>query len=383
MKTLGLYFKLVQRSAIGNFLMYTAIFLFIIIISSNLSPVSNTTFEVNKVNATVINRDNSVFSQKLTEYMEENTVPVAVEDNAEKMNDALFFTDTSIILIIPEGFGDSFLSGGDKQIDIMESAYADRSALVKQVMNNYLTASSLYLSAKGEIDYDAVKADVSKSANIVIEDGQEDKASNNVLRFMNMLAYPFLGIFTSCVVEIMMIINKRETRCRTLCSPMNPTKYTMKIYLGNVIFALAVFALFIIAGFILMGEQLAVISGLLMIINAFALAMVCLTLSFMLGTIISKRAVLSGVSNVLSLGFCFLGGAFVEQEYLTDVVKNIAVVNPVYWFIDVNNTIASLGEINLTTIQPAIGPFLIELCFIPIFITIALIVAKQKRTSTN
>jgi len=82
----------------------------------------------------------------------------------------------------------------------------------------------------------------------------------------------------------------------------------------------------------------------------------------------------------VSLGCCFLGGAFVPQQLLSETVKSTAIFNPVYWFINVNDKLNALSTFNMDTLTPLLFEMLIMLAFSVAFLGVGLVIMKQRRT---
>ncbi|MBR0351288.1 MAG: ABC transporter permease, partial [Clostridia bacterium] len=70
---------------------------------------------------------------------------------------------------------------------------------------------------------------------------------------------------------------------------------------------------------------------------------------------------------------------FVPPEWLPDFVKTIGHIFPAYYFIDANQTIASLEEVNLETLQPVLINIGIVIAFTVVFMILTNIVTKKRR----
>ena len=94
---------------------------------------------------------------------------------------------------------------------------------------------------------------------------------------------------------------------------------------------------------------------------------------------VKNKDSISGIVNVIGLGSSFLCGAFIPLEWLPDSVKTIAHIFPTYYFVEGNETIAKLEEINFETLKPIIINAGIVIAFTVVFIILTNIVTKKRR----
>lgn len=95
-----------------------------------------------------------------------------------------------------------------------------------------------------------------------------------------------------------------------------------------------------------------------------------MSIAFALGNLIKNKDIINSIINVIALGSSFLCGAFVPIEFLPDSVLKIAHILPSYYFINNNEVIKTLEEINIQTLFPFIENLMILGIFI-LFFTIA------------
>ena len=99
----------------------------------------------------------------------------------------------------------------------------------------------------------------------------------------------------------------------------------------------------------------------------------------LIGNLVSNKGAINGIVNVIALGSSFLCGAFVPMEWLPDFVLKIAHALPTYYYINTNEALKTLEELNFETLKPLITNMVIMLGFATIFIILANIVSRKKR----
>ncbi len=384
MQAFKLYFKIVRKSVLLSISIYFVIFSIISIISSTSFKPIEDSFVTSKSDVAIINNDSSEMSDSMVKFISENSNIVDIKSDDESIRDALFFREADYILIIPNGFGDGFIAGNSPQLETMTIPNSTNGMFVDFMVNNYLNTVKLYIDGNESLDFDtivsSVKADMDIETNVNIADNSKKADLSAVNYFFNFTAYPFICIIILGVSMVMIVVNDGEIRRRNNCSPIKSAKFNLQIFAGNAVFALCVWFFFMLYALVLCGKEVLNTSGLLLMLNALVFVISILSLSFLIGNIASKNAI-QPLSNIISLGGCFLGGAFVPQSMLSDTVKTIAIINPTFWFIKANDTIGILSVFNFSTLKDVFFDMGIMLIFSVVFLIIGLIVARRKMTS--
>ncbi|MEG1256748.1 ABC transporter permease [Clostridium sp.] len=378
------YFKIVRKSALASLLIYVAIFTVITVLFSNMGGAAmEPSFETSKCRVVVINKDTSPLSQNLEKYIGENSKLVEIQTDEEGIKDALFFRQAEVIITIPEGFGNMFITETPLNLKTQNIPDSSSGIFVKNMVNNYLTTSKLYSDSMQYTNWEEINNLVNDDLSINTKVNLTGEGKNNykskINYYFNYLSYALISILILGISITSNIFNSSDIKRINLCSPIKPNRFSMQIFLGNISLSLITWALFIALSIIMYKGDMFTVSGLLYSINSLVFTITCLSLSFLIGNLASKTSI-KPISNCVALGGCFLGGAFVPQSLLSETVKNIAIVNPVYWFIKVNDKIGTLSVFNKETIAPILFEMIILLAFAAAFLGIALVVIKQKRT---
>lgn len=388
MKVFKLYFKVFKKSVMIPALMYIVIFSALVIMFSSFGSGGATAgkFEPSKCDVAVINQDGSAFSKVLEEYIESQSKPVNLSGDEQSIKDALFFRSADYILIIPEGYGDLFLEGKNPNLETYTIPDSTDGVFVDMLVNRYVKSFDLYRIGTQDMDIDAideaVRSDLAFSTPVHTPEQTEVKDDITSVNFyFNYTAYPYLAMIILVVSMITLILNGKEIKRRNLCAPINQTAFSLKLFLANTVVVLIFWVIFSGYAFLFYGERIIGMQGFLYCANGLVYVLMCLALSFMISNIVSSKNAISAISNTLGLGCSFLGGVFVPQSMLSDTVKNIAIVNPLFWFVKANNHIASLSTYDMEAMKPLYMYILIEVLFAAVFMAIALVAIKQKRTA--
>jgi ABC-2 type transport system permease protein len=86
----------------------------------------------------------------------------------------------------------------------------------------------------------------------------------------------------------------------------------------------------ILLSLVLCGTDVISPNFVLMCANSLCFAISALSLSFLIGGMVSTRGAQNAIANVLSLGMSFTSGVFVPQQYLSSSLLNVAHFLPSY-----------------------------------------------------
>lgn len=385
MQAFKLYYKILFRRLIITIIIYVGIFSAMTIAFSTYGGNQyEGVFELSKCSVAVINNDNSELSNNLEAYINEKSKPVKIKNDIDSYKDALFFRECEYIAIIPEGFEESFKAGNALSIETMAIPDSASGTFISQMIDGYLNTAKFYLSVDTNASIKSITEnvilDLSNNAKVTLTETTKKETGSKTQSFFNFLPYPVMCILIIVVSNIMMVFNLTDIKRRNQCSPLKYGKFNIQLLLGNGTLAIALWVVFITMSIVMYKGDMLNTSGVVYMMNAFVFMLVSLSLSFLISTVATKKSI-DPICNSLSLGLCFIGGSFVPQSMLSESVKNMAVINPVFWFVKANNSIGSLSTFNFDTMKPIILDMGIQICFSLALVAISLVIIKQKRTS--
>lgn len=360
-------------------IMYTVIL--ILFASLNLQTSDHRmTFTATKPDILIINNDSKIgITEDLINYIEKNSQKIKIENDEEKINDALFYRDVNYIIYIPKNYREDFLNHKNPQIKI-KSTGDYQSSLAEMLLERYIKMANIYNSQKmtEEEIITSIHKTLSKKTKVEITSKLDTSSLETASFYYNFANY---SILAGCVYIICLILSsfkEEKIRKRTIISSMNDKKYNKILLLSNSLFAIFLWAIYVLISIILIGKIMFSMHGILLIINSFVFSICALSIAFLIGTLINNKNAINGIVNVIALGSSFLCGSFVPVEFLPDTVLKIAHILPSYYYINSNEIIKKLEVINIDTITPLIINTTIILMFTIGFIIIINIVTKRK-----
>lgn len=373
---------------IGLGIMYLLIFLFISILmqASGQKQEDTLTFEVVNSRVGIVDLDHSALSKGLIKYLENNNTVVMYENDKEVLIEALYYEDVYSIIVIPENFYEDCLNGKGV-VDITNAPNTTNAIYVDMDINKYIFQIQT-LKAALFTDEEAMQSAIAnakiESQVELIETGSErtEVASHNF--FFRYSPYVYLSVLILMLGNILMPRNQKDMSQRLKCSAISETRQSVETFLSFGVAGIIVFAILIMFATVFYGNELyqdnLVVYYLL---NSFIFMVVSLSISFMIASVAKGQASLSGFSNVVALGLCFMGGVFVPLQFLGEGIVKVAKFLPTYWY-EVN--VSMLGEYNVlkdSQIEKYRDGIFVQLAIAAVCVAIAFMINNKKEAHVN
>lgn len=373
-------FLLILKKNKGLIILYTTILL--VFGSFNMQANQSTVvFEASKPDVFIVNEDEEKgITKGFVDYIKNNSEIAEIQNTKEAIDDALFYEDVSLVVYIPQNFNNDFMNGNNPQITI-KKADTYYSSFAEMLLQRYIKVATIYRETiKNEDELVAkVNETVSQEIDTEITTKLDTTGLTKAAHYFDFASYSFLACLIYIICIVLSTFNEEKVRKRITISSFDYKKHNRILMLGNSLYAIFLWALYAIMSFVMIGEPMKSVHGALFIINSLIFVICATSLSFFLGNLIKNKNAISGVVNVVALGSAFLCGAFVPPEWLPDFVKTIGHVFPAFYYIDSNQTIANLEEVNFDTLQPILINAGIVVAFTVVFMILTNIVTKKRR----
>lgn len=364
----------------GTILLYTVM----LIMFGGINLTSNSTndmFTPTKPNIFIVNKDSNMgLTKNLINYLKKNTNVVSLEDDEEKINDALFYRDISYAIYIPKNYSKDVLDKKDVTIDI-KSSKDYTSSLTEMMLDKYLNVQSNLVNITNNQDelVNMINNTLDVNSEVIVSSKLDNSYLNKVSRYFNFGSYSLLAVIIFIVTLVINSFKENTINKRIIVSSFNYKKHNSLLMLSSFVYSLIVWVLFSLLSVILLGKDMISLRGILYFVNTFMFVMPSLSFGILISTLVNNKDSIGGIVNVVGLGSAFLCGAFIPTEYLPKIVLSIAHVFPAYYFIDSNNLLSSMEIINFSNLIPVFINYFVLIIFMLIFIVVNNYVLKKKR----
>ena len=373
------FFRIVNKLK-PTIILYTALLIIFGAVNMKTSD-NNINFVNSKPDILIINQDvNKGLTKNLIDYMKKNSNIMKVENNEEKINDALFYREVSYVIYIPKDYRKNVLLGKNPKLDIKKTDEYD-AHLSEMMLKRYIKLQNIYnkeASSEDEL-ITLINDNINDDVNVKITSKVDTSKTYNIAYYFNFASYSILAIIIYIVCLVLCSFKEESISKRINISSINYKSHNNKILLASIVFSSIVWLLFVIIGVTIVGDIMFSIRGLISIINSFIFTFCALTLSILISSITNNKNAISGIVNVIALGSAFLCGAFVPAEYLPSSVLNFAHILPAYYYINSNDLLKNIDVINISSMHPIIINMVIIIIFSILFIILNNIVTRRKR----
>lgn len=373
------FFKVVKKY-IGVIILYTVM----LISFGSINYATNNedmTFSNRLPDILIINNDEEVgLTKNLINYLKENANVLDIENNEEKINDAIFYREVNYVIYIPKNYRVDTLNKLNPTIDI-KSANDYDSAYTSMLLTRYLNVQNTYLKYTNNENelINSINNNLSYKTNIEITSKLDTSKLTKISRFFNFASYSIMAVIIYIICLVISSFNKDVVKKRTIISSMNYKKYNKYILLSSFIYSSIIWFLYVILSFIIIGSSMFSLRGLIYILNTFIFSFVALTLALLISNLIKSKGAISGIVNVIALGQAFLCGAFIPSEFLGENIIKYSKILPAYWYNNSNDLLSTIEVINIVNLKPILLNMIVLVIFAVIFIVINNIVSKHRQ----
>ena len=388
--------KLIFRSPL-YLVIYLGLFgvlgLFVSGVTDN-APSEMVVYEQAQRPVAVIDRDNSIVSQGVTDFIAERATIIELKDEKRVLQDAVAQNQTAYILIIPEGFGEEFVSAARSGQTVPElisivSVESISGFWFDHEVSNYLSA----LRISAAIDSDLAFSELVERAELIasiktpleVIQATESVNRNSLLPFfMNWSAYPLTMGIGILVALVFTSFQAGELKRRNGSAPISSTSMNIQITASGFVIVLMGW------GFICLLSLLPVVGGLdiwintplaaaLLALAALIYALIPLAIGFLLSQFGMNQLALNGFVNIVALAMMFLSGIMMGgSAYLDGMMLTIGRFMPAYWYSEALSAVTSAGEFSWSSLNQYFTCLGIMLLFSLAIFSVALFVGRLR-----
>lgn len=373
------YFFCLLKKNLGTMLLYLGIFLllFLLISAQGESQVEN--FTEKKIDFTIVDRDQTALSAGMTDFMEQKHHRVTLKEDETVWKDALYYGDTQLLIIIPEGFTEAF----QKEEPSVNIQYVNRpgyeNSFVITQLESFLTTAGVYYRNGSSMETAVQKAMEKQKLETevtMLTDAQMENSSFQY--FFQYLPYLYISVIVNTLGMILILFQKQDIRNRNICGALSYRKQQLQIGAAGMILSVGVWLFMVVVFFVCGGAGELNTRMLYAHLNSLVFVLVSVSITYFISQLITKLQLLTPISTVLGLGMSFLCGVFVPQHYLGSSVLMVGKFLPAYWYVRLNNILFELentGNSLMTDLAVCIG---VQLLFVAAGFAAGMVAGKRK-----
>lgn len=374
------YMKILKKN-IGLISIYLVIFFSTaMILQASAKKEHLEDFEKTRINLAIADQDDSTLSHALTEYLKtiHNVYRISAEPTV--MQEELFYRNAEYIVQIPKDFYKTCIVD-ENPLSVTKVPGSYSSFYVDQQINAWLNSIRTYTAA-GFSQKEAAAAALEQSVSEVTMYHDEETAveTPGYTYYFRYIPFLFLAVLCYSMGYILLAFRKEDIQKRILASAISTRRQNLEGLLAMFTISLLLWLIAVVGAGVMYGKELLTSKVLgYYLLNTFLMLTIALSLAYLIGLFIKNSNMLNGISNIISLGICFLSGVFVPMNIMDKKVLMVAQFLPVYWYENVNETLSRYHVVSgkvAVDIWKSMG---IEVMFTFALLALILAVSKYKR----
>lgn len=375
------YMNIIKKNT-GMIIMYFVIFAAISVVMLYAGKGNNgqDQFMESKLRAAIVDKDKSGISENIARYISKLHNAKKVKDNLSVLQEEMYYQKYDIVIQIPEGFGEQFLSG-KAAVAVTQQPGQFSYMYVESQINDFINRIIKYNLAGYTMEESFKKVSDIKESKVTLLDVNGN--GGNMPDFAYLFQYfPYISIaiLGNSLGIIVCSFRKKEVKNRMAASAVPLRRQSGEAFLAFIVTGVAVWTGFIIMVLVIKGEELLNNANIFYyILNSFTVMMLSLSMAFLTGMIAKKADTVNMIVTPVSLFMSFLGGVFVPLSMLNNTVRKAARFVPVYWYEEVNNKLSGYAQIPQNVVKEIWRGIGIQILFTIMFIAVTLAVSRYQR----
>lgn len=213
-------------------------------------------FVASKPDVLIINYDEEKgITKDLIKYIRNNSNILNIENNEDKINDALFYRDVNYVIYIPNNYSKDFMDGKNPQIEI-KSTGDYQASFEEMILSRYIKVASIYqknITNEDEL-ISKVNETISKQAETEIISKLDTNNISKATFYYNFASYSILACLLLIISLIMSSFNEEKIRKRIIVSNTNYKNHNKILLLSNCCYSLILWMFYVLISFVILGN---------------------------------------------------------------------------------------------------------------------------------
>ena len=213
-------------------------------------------FVASKPDVLIINYDEEIgITKDLLKYIRNNSNILNIENNEDKINDALFYRDVNYVIYIPNNYSKDFMDGKNPQIEI-KSTGDYQASFEEMILSRYIKVASIYqknITNEDEL-ISKVNETISKQAETEITSKLDTNNISKATFYYNFASYSILACLLLIISLIMSSFNEEKIRKRIIVSNTNYKNHNKILLLSNCCYSLILWMFYVLISFVILGN---------------------------------------------------------------------------------------------------------------------------------
>lgn len=290
------------------------------------------------VNYCLTDEDQSPASKAFAAYLADNFTEVSFNGTPQQKDDAILTGAISASITIKKDF-ESRIAHNEKAVSFMLDPRGTNGAWIESAIGQYLRMAYLQIGPDGHIDQQALNRILSVHSSLITpqktQQNYDQLRDNWYQRYFMYMSYIMMVVTLLLFGNLMLPFKSGNVPTRSLVSGYPNHRFQLELIGGLAVMMAVVLVIFLSGAVIIGGKPSAVPNLGLLVLNMGVFALVSLTASYLLITILPNPGATSAIANVVPLGLSFISGVIVPQNLISSVPAAISKAFPMFYYVRV------------------------------------------------
>lgn len=382
MTVFKVYFLIIRRN-FAAILMYIGIFAGIAVaIQASFRHTGMTEgFSAMKLDVAVVDRGGGILSETLQEVLGLQHDLVTIADDEQVIQEELYYGNVKYVLIVQDKALEK-LQAGEQAVQSITVPGTIAAYYVEAQVNAFL--NEIRTALAGGFSPEEACQEAVALANLSVDVKLVDKNGNAGIRenynyYFAYMPYAFMGAAIMSLSIVIMELKKKDIRRRMQSSAVPFLTQNLVALISFAVLGAAIWGIcMVIQTFLYRGGVFFSNHTGYYLLNSIVFMLVSLSLAYLTGTVSNTPTVLNGMANVISLGFCFLGGIFVPVEMLGEKIEKVSRFLPTYWYSKTNGLLGDYGVLDAGQIKSVWLGIAIQVVFAAACIAVTMAIRQRQ-----
>ena len=395
MQVFKLFFQIAKAKMPGG-LIYLIVF-FAVCFPLSKATAEKSSFTETQLRVVVFDEDQSAESRALVDHIGANHKLMDMENDPQKLLDAMYYERIDYTLTIKKGYGEQLAkTDADASAQALfetfhlHDSYA--TMMMEQYLDEYVRTVRSYVAGGNElsqaIEKTEAQIDVKADVDYVSFDNgttTDPDYSENFAFVFRYMPYVFLSIFINVLCPVLLVMKKKDQRYRMNCSSIKQSSFSAQIFGGTGLLVFAVWVIIMIGTAVMYGGMFRGANCWIAVGNSLLFSMISAAIALLISAFCPSQNVINMIAQCVGLGMCFMCGVFVPQTLLGEGVLSAARFLPAYWYEKANDILAgtqagTMGDVGICILIEA--GFLVALALVTVLVSRQRPAGRRRKVKT-
>ena len=382
MSTLSKFWKIILSYKWGIILSFAVTVGLTLLFGFFLGEEANSEGEfqpLTNINVAIFDRDDTSLTNSFINFLDDKHQITEIEDNMDEWLEVTTWNVTALVIEIPEGFTESFITGDNiVQIEFLHNENSVEGHLLQGQIERYFSALGVYIAGGFDIgSASQLSADIFENGVEVQMKVVQENYFMDEYFFFRFMPVSLLLVIAVATGGVFLALKKQDISRRIESAPVSYRRRTLERIGSCLTFGLLSWFVFVTTAVVMFGQTMFEVENLIRLFNSLPLVLLGISIAYVMMLFVEKREMIMSFVIIVVMSLAMPAGILFELDMMGVQVLRVARFTPLYWYSRVNDMILFEG-INLDWAL-IIQSFAIQIAFAAAILAVGMVIGKERR----